>query len=407
MSRYRFTARDAAGLAVCGVREASGAAALASALEAERLIPLTIEEHPQGLLARLHKGLFVAKAPGSVEVMLFCRQMHSLLQARVPLLRALASVRGVTRQPGMAAALDGVLQSLHAGQPLALALRQQPQVFAPLAVSLVHAGEETGTLDEAFDHIASNLEREQHTRRQIWTALRYPLLVLLLLFAALTIINIFAMPAFMGIYARLKVELPLATRLLMGLSRFSSLYGAALLATLALASLLAWLGVQNARGQRLWHRWQLRLPLFGAVLHLCQMARFCRALALMVRARMPLLHGLAVAAEVSNNRHLREGLLDVRAAVARGQSLAQSAEGSGLFSPLVVQMLAVGEETGALDLLMDEASRHYEGEAEYCAQTFTGRLQPALLAVMAAVVALVAAGVFLPMWGMVDGIGRG
>jgi len=404
MTRYHYSGRDAAGQAVGGWMQGASSAAVAERLLADGVVPLKIDS--SRFDRRRWSGLMQAElgfGPGDADMIMLCRQMASLLRARVPLARAVLGVRDVTRHPALKRALTRVHESIAAGQDLALAMQQESRVFSRLAVSLVHAGERVGRLDRAFEQIVDHLERERVTRRAVWASLRYPIFVVAAMFVALLVIDSFAMPAFISLFGRLGSELPTATKMLMEITGFVTHVGPFLAAGVAL--LLVGLRVLPTwpQARAVLDGARLRLPVIGPITRMCVMARFCRSWAMLLDAGQPVLDALAVTAEVADNQAIRGRLMQLRGKLRRGQSLSEAAQSSGIFDSLVVQMLAVGEVSGQTAGLIRDVGEYYEREASYRALRAADLLQPLMLAALGGLVALLAAGVFLPMWSLMDG----
>lgn len=404
MAAFRFTGRDAQGQKVAGVRQAASAEALAGELLAERITPLTIEAQAEAGASdatdalRQLKRLLGRERVSLEELIIFCRQMHSLSKAGVPILRAMGGLADSARNPYFAEVLRAVRADLEAGNGLGVALAGHPRVFSPLFISMVSVGENTGQLDLAFRQLAGYLDMERETRKRIQQATRYPLFVLLAMGVALVVINLLVIPAFSRVFAQFRSELPLSTRILIGFSEFTQQWWWAIaLAMVAGAFLLArWLRTEE--GARVWDRYKLRLPIVGGIFERIALARFTRTFAMMYRAGLPLLQALAICSNTVGNRHIGQAILAMRDGVERGESLTRGAVASGLFTPLVLQMLAVGEETGALDELFIEVADFYEQEVDYDLKRLADAIEPILITAMGGMVLVLALGVFLPMW---------
>lgn len=404
MAAFRFTGRDAQGQKVSGVRQAASAEALAGELLAERITPLTIEAQAESAVGgdtdvlRQLRRLLGRERVSLEELIIFCRQMHSLSKAGVPILRAMGGLADSTRNPFFGEVLRAVRADLEAGNGLGVALSSHPRVFTPLFISMVSVGENTGQLDLAFKQLAGYLDMERETRKRIQQATRYPLFVLLAMGVALVVINLLVIPAFSKVFAQFKSELPLPTRILIGFSEFTQQWWWLIALVLAggLVLLLRWL--QTEPGARLWDRYKLRLPIVGGIFERIALARFTRTFAMMYRAGLPLLQALAINSNTVGNRHIGQAILAMRDGVERGESLTRGAVASGLFTPLVLQMLAVGEETGALDDLFIEVADFYEQEVDYDLKRLADSIEPILIVAMGGMVLVLALGVFLPMW---------
>lgn len=277
-------------------------------------------------------------------------------------------------------------------------------VFSPLFVSMINVGENTGRLDEALLQLANYYEQELETRKRIKTAMRYPTFVVSFIVIAMFILNVKVIPQFASMFNRFGVELPLPTRILIGMSNFFVNYWMVMLGAMVALffAFRAWLNTSSGREK--WDKIRLRMPIVGNLVNRAQLSRFSRTFSLMLRAGVPLNQSLALAAEALDNKFLEARLLEMKAAIEAGSSISATAINTGIFTPLVIQMIAVGEETGRIDELLLEVSDFYDREVDYDLKTLTARIEPILLVIVAGMVLVLALGIFLPMWGMLDAI---
>lgn len=406
MASFRFTGRDAQGNKVGGTRQAASAEALANELFGERITPLQIDEVADRAAAgaasadwlRQLNRLLGRERVELEELIILCRQLHSLSKAGVPILRAIGGLAESTRNPYLSEVLHTLGADLEAGNSMATALGNHPKVFSPLFVSMVSVGENTGQLDQAFKQLAGYLEMERETRKRVKQATRYPLFVLIAMGVALVVINLVVIPAFAKVFAQFHADLPWPTRVLIGFSEFMQQWWWLLAIGLvgALVAFRRWIATDQ--GAIVWDRYKLKLPLVGGIFQRIALARFTRTFAMMYRAGLPLLQALAINSHTVGNRHIGQAIDAMREGAERGESLTRSAVASGLFTPLVLQMLAVGEETGALDDLFIEVADFYEQEVDYDLKRLADAIEPILIVAMGGMVLVLALGVFLPMW---------
>ena len=271
-------------------------------------------------------------------------------------------------------------------------------VFTTLFISMVSVGENTGQLDQAFRQLAGYLELERETRKRIKQATRYPLFVLIAMSVALVVINLLVIPAFAKVFEQFHADLPWPTRVLIGTSQFFQDFWWLLL-LLAGGSLYAFFKwIETDAGALKWDATKLRLPIVGGIFERIALARFTRTFAMMYKAGVPLLQTLSINSASVGNRHIGQAILGMREGVERGEALTRTASSSGLFTPLVLQMMAVGEETGALDDLFVEVADFYEQEVDYDLKQLASAIEPILIVAMGIMVLILALGVFLPMW---------
>jgi len=407
--QFAYQGRNARGELVKGVLEGASSSAVADQLFNTGITPVHIDAASAGAGGVAGAGLRFSFGEAKVDLadlMLFCRQMHTLLKAGVPIVRGLAGLQESAQSPALRAALAQVRESLESGRELSLSLRQHPKVFSTFIVSLVRVGELTGRLDEVFLHLYEFLAFEKKMREDMKAALRYPAIVLTALTAAMFIINIFVIPAFGKIFASFKIELPLMTRILLGTSDFFVAYWPLMIVGLVagVAGLRSYVG--SPAGRYRWDRLKLHLPVVGELVHKATLARFARSFALSGKSGVPIVQALAVVASVVDNAYLESRILQMRDGIERGESVLRTAVAAGVFSPVVLQMVAVGEETGEIDALMTEVADMYEREVAIEVEGLTAKLEPILLVVMGVLVLILALGVFLPMWDLA-GAARG
>ena len=400
---FSYTGRSSEG-AVSGVLEAATAGAAADTLMARGVTPLQIkqasasERAPTNAKPAFDLQQWLLPKVGPVDLLLFSRQLHTLLKSGVPILRALAGLQESAPNQRMKQTLQQVRQSLGSGLDLSMALAQHSTVFDGFYVALVRVGEMTGRLEEVFMRLFHHIEFEMFMGQQIKSALRYPMFVMIAMAAGVGVINVMVIPAFATVFKSFGAELPLATRILMATSNFTIDYGWALvLAGVAVVWLLRrW--VATAAGRLTWDRLKLRLPLAGKIIRKGMLARFARSFALSLKSGVPVEQALSVVAATVENAHIGQKVEGMRESVERGESILRAAAAAGVFTPIVLQMIAVGEETGAVDELMDEVAELYTNEVQYELKTLGQQIEPIMIIFLGVMVLVLALGVFLPVW---------
>lgn len=405
MSKFSYTARGPQGQ-VSGVLDAANPGAVAADLQAKGLVPLTIKpEGPvattgQGMSAPLAMPAWMAPKVLPVDIMLFSRQLHTLYKAGVPLLRALAGLQDTAQNAALKNVLRDVRRNLEGGVELSACMAQHPKVFDSFYVSMVRVGEASGRLDEVFARLASHMEFEMFMRQQVKSATRYPSFVVMAMTGAIGVINVMVVPSFAGVFKSLGADLPVPTKILVASSNFTLNHGDLLFTGVAAAFFIwkQWVGTTS--GRLIWDRLLLRLPLVGPILLKASLARFTRAFALSLRSGVPMERAISGVAQTAGNAYLTRSIEEMRDRLMRGESLASSAASTGVFTPMVLQMIAVGEETGMVDELLDEVGELYNEDVQYALKTLSQQIEPILIVFMGGLVLLLALGVFLPMWNM-------
>jgi MSHA biogenesis protein MshG len=338
------------------------------------------------------------KPVSPMDLMLFSRQMYTLLKAGVPIMRALAGLQESTQNPTFSALIQDLRESLDSGRELSAAMRRHPKVFSPFYVSMVQVGEMTGMLDETFIRLFDYLEFERDMRERIKTAMRYPSFVIMAMAVAIIIINLFVIPAFAKVYAGFHAELPTITKMLIGFSGFMVNYWLLMLAMLVATILGLRFYISTPDGRYKWDKDKFKLPVVGTIILKATLSRFARGMALSFKSGMPILQGMNVISLVVDNEFMRSRIEQMRDGVERGESILRTAVDAEVFNPVVLQMIAVGEESGDMDGMMFEVAEMYEREVKYEVANLSAKIEPILIVVLGIMVLILALGVFLPMW---------
>ena len=398
MALFEYKARGPRGDAISGNMDAVNADGVAARLIEGGLTPVDIQPAREKRNLSNDLNAYFPQPVKLADLIQFSRQMYSLTRAGVPILSALAGLTATTRNRTLASTLGEIRQALEAGHDLASALNQHPKVFSPFYVAMIRVGETSGKLQDIFQQLGYYLEREKTTRDQIKKALRYPTFVLTVIVVAIFIIMRYVIPPFAKFFANFNAELPWQTRGLMALSEFFVNNGAWLFGGTALAVTGAIYYVRTDAGRYRWDKLKLRLPLAGAVIYRATVARFTRLFSMAQSAGVPLITSLSVVARALDNTYIEERILTMRNGIERGESIARTAAGSGIFDPLSLQMMAVGEEAGTLDELLGEVAAYYDQEVEYSIDKLSAAIEPILTVVVAGLVLMLAMAIFLPLW---------
>ena len=397
MPHFRYTGRDESGARVAGAVEAGSLDGAAGVLAERGVTPIEITEQPEGSNTDLRQRLGMDR-PQRDDLILFARQVFALTRSGVPIIRGLTQLAESTRNPVLKQTIRDIIDDLEAGRDFSGALARHPRIFSPLFVAMVRVGEASGRLEEAFGRMYEFLEREKETVQKIKTATRYPTFVIIAIAVAIWILMTWIIPVFANVFSRFDAELPLATRGLIAVSGFFADWWPVMLAVVV----GGWFGfrqwVKTDSGLYRWDRFKLKFPIIGDILLRATLARFSRAFSMAYRSGVPILDTMNVVAGAVDNRYLSQHVLDMRAGIERGEALSRVAARSGVFTPLVLQMLAVGEETGRIDEMVDEVADFYEREVDYDVRNLSATIEPILIVGIGALVFLLALGVFLPMW---------
>lgn len=397
MPLFSYTGRDTGGNLVKGVLESTDSNALVNLLLESNITPIDVTEKEKTASVKKNDSIFKDKIE-SIDVMLFSRQMYTLLKAGIPIMSALGGLQASTQNKAFAEMIGDLRTRLDSGRELSATLREHPKVFNNFYVNMVRVGETTGMLDQIFLRLFDYIEFERFMRDQIKAALRYPSFVITAMAVAIAIVNVFVIPAFAKVFESMHAELPPLTQFLLGLSNFTIRYWPyLLLGTIAIVYGFKQF-ITSVEGRYKWHRFILKTPIAGKIVHKATMARFARSFALATKNGVSITHALNLVSQTVDNDYIGQKIDDMRMGVERGETILRTANNSGVFNPLVLQMIAVGEESGSLDDLMQEIAEMYQRDVEYEIKTLGAQIEPILIIFLGVMVLLLALGIFLPIW---------
>ena len=399
MPFFAYKARNARGELIQGVIESADSGAVATQLFNTGVTPIDIvvTDKPVAEEGGWWSRLIEPKVK-AIDVQLFSRQLHTLMKAGVPIMRGLAGLQESAVNKSFGRVVKDLRESLESGRELSAAMRRHPDVFSAFYLSMVRVGEMTGRMEEVLLRLYDHLEFERDMKERVRTALRYPIFVLVTMAVAIAVINIFVIPQFVAVFAGFKAELPLMTKLLIGGSNLTVQYWPYLLVIVAGAGIAFKMYIATPNGRYRWDRLKLGLPIAGKIIRKATLARFARSFALSSKSGVPIVQGLTVVSQTVDNAYIASRIEQMRDGVERGESILRTAVTTGVFTPVVLQMIAVGEETGELDDLMTEIAEMYEREVEYELKTLSSQIEPILITFLGVLVLILALGVFLPIW---------
>ncbi len=404
MDTYQYKVRDKGGKLVQGTLEAESTTLVVNKLRQMGYVPLAIEKRAAAGVNKELKLPFRKGGGGKVkikDVSIFCRQFATMINSGLSLLRSLAILAEQTDSKPLAVVLHQIGQDVEAGASLSHAMAKHPKAFNRLFVAMVKAGEAGGVLDSVLMQLASTIEKQVELRRKIKSALTYPVAVLCLVLCIVTAMLVFVVPTFKNIYKQLGGTLPLPTRLLIDISTIAKTWfiPIILLEVAAVYALKRW--IQTEKGRGFWDRLKLRLPILGKLVHKTAMARFSRTLASLLRAGVPILESLEITMDTCGNVVVADAIKDVQEAVKTGESMGHRLAQHSIFAPMLVQMVAVGEETGAVDTMLDKIADFYEQEIEAMVAALTSLLEPLLIVVLGGAVGSMVISLYMPMFNII------
>ena len=401
MPFFAYKGRNARGELMQGVLEGADSGAVADQLFGTGVTPIEISVTTKVVTGGGDENWWeklTERRVTSMDVQLFSRQIYTLLKSGVPIMRGLAGLQESAISKSFGKVIKDLRESLDSGRELSAAMRRHPAVFSPFYLSMVRVGEMTGRLEDVFLRLFNHLEFDRDMRERVKTATRYPTFVVIAMVIAMAVVNIFVIPQFVKVFASFRAELPLMTRILIGTSNFTVTYWPALLATLVAAvwGFISW--VNTVKGRYIWDKNKLKFPIAGKIILKGTMARFARSFALSSKSGVPIVQALTVVSQTVDNAYLSARIEQMRDGVERGESILRTSATAGVFTPVVLQMIAVGEETGSLDDLMDEIAQMYEREVDYELKTLSSQIEPIMITFLGMLVLVLALGIFLPIW---------
>lgn len=398
MQTFNYRGRNAQGGEVSGKLEATNAQAAAIQLQNQSIIPVAItEEAVKSKTAAALKISFQKKVTYDDLIML-CRQMRALTRAGIPIIQAIAGLTEISKSEQIKEALSDVNVRLATGSSLANAMGAHSKIFNSMFISMIHVGENTGRLEDAFSKLISHIEMERDTRNRMTQAMRYPMFVMGAMFVAMMIVNMFVIPQFAKVFSKVGAELPMPTQILVAVSNFTVEYWWLVFGVIG-GTIFGFLHYINTpKGRLWWDQAKLKLPVIGGIFEKIALSRFARSFAMTFESGVPVLQALTIVGPTVGNEYIATNIDSIRRGVERGDSLARTSSAAGIFSDLVLQMIAIGEETGSLDKLLHDVADFYDEEVDYDLKGLADAIEPIVLVFLGILVLVLALGVFLPMW---------
>jgi type II secretory pathway component PulF len=399
MPLYHYRALNEHGEATKGLVEAESPAAAAETLAARGFIPEKLQERRPGpspdALRRFTEGLRPLPAP---DLILFTKQFSTLFKAGVPMISLLDILARQTENKRLRQIVEAIRHDIREGSSLHEAFRRHPGAFSPLYCSMIQAGELSGSLPSVMNRLKYIIEHEHKVKSDIRSAMVYPLFVIVLLVVAFLILLTVVTPKFVRIFARSGIDLPVPTQVSMVLYQFLNQHWSA--ALLILAALTAWTAwyLHTPQGRFLKDYLLLRLPLVGPLVVKSAMSRFASIFSILQASGVVVLDSISILSQTIGNTAISREFDRVRVLLEEGRGIAKPLQSANYFTPMVINMVAVGEESGNLEEMLKEVSEHYDAEVEYAIKKLTDAIGPLLIICLAVLVGFFALAIFLPMW---------
>lgn len=403
MQEFTYRGRNHKGKLVVGERSAESEDALCNDLIKIGVFPVNIEKsshmpvESEDVLAR-----FESNATYFEELAIFSRQMQVLHSAGVPIITALQQIGTYTRSTKLSLAITGIIDHIERGEKLSAAMARFPKAFSPLIISIVQIGENTGELSESFKHLHEYLSFESENIKQFKSAFRYPIFVSIAILIAILVLNIFVIPSFAGFYSNMNVSLPWQTRVLIASSNLFTHYGHIVFATFAAFSYAFYRFKKKPGGQYAIDKIKLHLPIFGKIIKRILLTHLSQTMAIIINSGVPLSNAFKLTKDVLQSEYVRKQLEDAQKELAHGKEFTIAIGKIELFSPLELQILTVGEKNGELGSAMSYIGEFHQHEIQFDVKRLNDWIGPALIAFTSVLILIVALGIYLPIWNMIN-----
>lgn len=405
MPVYVWKGKNAAGAVQKGELDVADKQEAAQQLRRRRIAVSHIR--PKGAERGLKLPFSRRKKVGGRDMAIFARQFATMIDAGLPLVQCLEILAKQSQNKELARVVGAVQRDVEGGKTLAEAMARHPHVFDDLTINMVEAGEAGGILDNILDRLAQYTEKAVALRRKVKSALTYPAVVLSVALLATVFMLLFIIPTFAKVFAQFGGTLPLPTRIVMGLSNFLKSFWWALLIMIIAAGFMVRRAYATQKGRLKIDGWLLKLPVLGQLLLKASIARFSRTLGTMISSGVPILMALEITARTAGNRVVEKAVLATRGSIREGETIAQPLRVAKVFPPMVVQMIAVGEETGALDRMLSKIADFYDDEVNTAVETLTSIIEPVMIVIMGLIVGGMVVAMYMPMFQLANVVTQG
>lgn len=403
MPTYKYKASTLEGKIIEGTMDASDDGTVSLKLHEMGLIPVRIGSAARkGILFREIEWPWTRKKVRRKDLLVFTQELHTLVHAGFPLDRSLAILGQLAESSAMAEVVQTVLKQVKGGKSFSEALAEHPEVFPKVYVSMARAGEVGGALDEMLGRLASYLSTSEDLKSYIFGAMIYPILLSVVGVVSVTILTLFVVPRFSSIFEDMGVPLPLPMAILSGLSGFLAGFWWAVLAGIIAAGLYFKQFLKSEQGRLKWDRWMLRIPLLGVVLRKVEVARFSRTLGTLLHGGVPLLQSMNIVRDIIGNQSISRTIEPIRNGIKKGEGIAQPMKQSGVFPPLALHLIEVGEESGKLDTMLTQVADVYDTEVRSSIKNLIAFFEPALILLMGIIIGAIVVSMLMSIFSIND-----
>ncbi len=407
MPLFRYRVRDKEGKILSGTIEGTDVASITEKLETYGYVPISIREEKGGARGPQFNINQLFERVKPVDLINFTRQFVTLHRAGLPMLTAIGALQAQTKSKPLIRALDAIRKDLMGGASLSVAMAKHPRVFNELYVNSIWAGETGGVLDDILDRLVMLLDHDRKLKSDVGSAMRYPMILMGFFVVAVAVLATFVLPKFVNLIASVGGKMPLPTQILIIVTNFMGKYWYLIALLVAAIVVLFYMFIRTSAGRMWWDRLKLRLPIFGPIIYKMALSRFARMFETLDRTGLPILRSLNLVAKTIGNVYLAQAVDRLTESVRRGRGLATPMRELGVFPPMVVQMVATGEESGALDDMLKQISDYYDSEVEYAVKNLTGMIEPILILFMGVAAIFLIVAIIMPYMAILSSFGSG
>lgn len=408
MPVFVYEARDASGQRVKDTIEAANRKAATQRLQEQRLTIISLDEKAGGAAGGDVGAFFDRfKKVNEQALTVFSRQFATMINAGLAMVRCLDILSEQTEDKKLQATLDQVRKDVEGGQTLSAALARHPSVFSTLYISMVKAGEMGGVLDEVLERLAGFMEKDFSLKKKVKSALTYPVVILVMALGIVFFLVTYILPTFVELFKGMNLKLPLPTKILIAITEGARnpMIMIPALGLFVVTIVLLGRYINTPVGRKQYDLLKLNIPVFGLLTKKVAISRFCRTLGTLLSSGVPIMQALEIVGKASGNEIIAMTVTKVRESIREGESIASPLGASGLFPPMVTQMVAVGEETGNLDAMLGKIADFYDTEVEYLLASLTSMLEPIMIVGMGGIVGFIVISVFLPLYQLIGNLG--
>ncbi len=406
MPLFRYRVRDKEGNVVSGTLESTDLSTVTERLDTLGYVPISIKEEKTGPGVSFDVNKYFERVKPT-ELINFTRQFVTLHRAGLPMLSAIGALQAQTRSKPLARALDAIRKDLMGGASLSAAMAKFPRIFSDLYVNSIWAGETGGVLDEILERLTMLLEHERKLKSDVGSAMRYPIILMVGFVIAAIVLATFVLPKFTMLLQNVGGKMPLPTAILIAVTNFMSKFWYVVFLVAGGAGLLFYLFIRTGAGRLWWDQTSLKIPIFGPILYKMALSRFARMFETLDRTGLPILRSLSLVSKTVGNAYIAVNVEKIAESVRRGRGLAAPMREVGVFPPMVVQMVATGEESGALDDMLKQVSDYYDSEVEYAVKNLTAMIEPIMILFMGVGAIFLIIAIIMPYMSILSNFGAG